>query len=64
MPMRHTRGYDLSKVQGDIVLREVFVAEFLSTAGFFETQGFPEAFTRIVLAFLSRQQVSKESLTQ
>ena len=64
MPMRHTRGYDLSNVQGDIVLKEVFVAEFPSKVGFFDTQGARQAFTRIVLAFLSRQQVSKESLTQ
>ena len=37
--MRHTRGYDLSNVQGDIVLKEVFLAEFPSTVGFFDTQG-------------------------
>ncbi len=64
MPMRHTRDYDLSNVQRDIVLKEVFVAEFPSTVGFIDTQGAPEAFTRIVLAFLSRQQVGKESLAQ
>jgi len=34
--MRHTRGYDLISVPGDIVLKEVFVAEFPSTVGFFE----------------------------